>query len=283
MESSWRNAKHRQQWVNTLDTYVLPFIGTIPVDEIKTADILNVLEPIWRTVPETASRIRGRIEVILNSAKARGLRGWENPAAWRGHLDNILPPRKRVSRGHHKAMDIDAVPIFVLRLRDMETIAAMALEFTILTAARTSEVINASWNEIDLEKAVWTVPASRMKAGKVHRIPLSSRAIDILQSASRLGGRNVFVSQRHRSLSAGAMSMLLRRSSIDATVHGFRSCFRDWAAERTDYSPEVTEMALAHTIQNKAEAAYRRGDLLEKRRPLMDDWAAFCGGGNRQE
>jgi integrase len=180
-------------------------------------------------------------------------------------------------------MDIDAVPIFVLRLRDMETIAAMALEFTILTAARTSEVINASWNEIDLEKAVWTVPASRMKAGKVHRIPLSSRAIDILQSASRLGGRNVFVSQRHRSLSAGAMSMLLRRSSIDATVHGFRSCFRDWAAERTDYSPEVTEMALAHTIQNKAEAAYRRGDLLEKRRPLMDDWAAFCGGGNRQE
>jgi integrase len=283
-EDSWRNAKHRQQWKNTLATYVYPVIGEVPVAEVKTAQVLQILEPIWKVKPETASRVRGRIETVLDSAKAREYREGENPARWRGHIAQILPPRRRLSRGHHKALAYEEVPAFVGKLRDREATAALALEFAILTAARTGEVIGATWAEVDLAKAVWTIPAGRMKAGKEHRVPLSPRAIEILETTKPLGGDWLFTGNAKVSggmrpkLSGMAMNMLLRRMKVDATVHGFRSAFRDWAAECTGYAHEVCEQALAHVIQNKAEAAYRRGDLFEKRRRLMADWSDYCSG-----
>jgi integrase len=281
-EESWRNAKHRQQWSNTLASYAYPVIGDLPVAEIGTAHILQILEPIWKAKPETAGRVRGRIETILDAAKARGYREGENPARWRGHIAQILPARSRLTRGHHKAMPYDAVPAFVGELRSRNAMAALALEFAVLTAARTGEVLGAGWHEVDFEKAVWTIPAGRMKAGKEHRVPLSPRAIEILKITKRLGGNWLFVGNEKfpgdvkPKLSGMAMNMLLRRMKVDATVHGFRSAFRDWAAECTGYAHEVCEMALAHVIANKAEAAYRRGDLFEKRRRLMADWASFC-------
>ncbi|WP_109808460.1 tyrosine-type recombinase/integrase [Sphingosinithalassobacter portus] len=281
-EDGWRNAKHRQQWKNTLATYVYPVIGALPVAEVGTTHILQILEPIWKEKPETASRVRGRIETVLDAAKARGYRNGENPARWRGHVAQILPARKRLSRGHHKALSYEDVPTFVASLRNREATAALALEFAILTAARTGEVIGATWAEIDLGKAVWTIPAGRMKAGKEHRVPLSARAVEILKTTQALGGDWLFVGTAKTSdgmkpkLSGMAMNMLLRRMKVDATVHGFRSAFRDWAAESTGYAHEVCEMALAHVIENKAEAAYRRGDLFEKRRRLMNDWSAYC-------
>ncbi len=275
-EGSWRNAKHRQQWRNTLVTYVYPVIGDLPVGEVATAHLLLILEPIWKDKPETASRIRGRIETILDAAKARGYREGENPARWRGHIAQILPARARLARGHHKAMPYATIPEFVGQLHHREAIAALALEFAILTAARSGEVIGATWDEVDLGKAIWTIPAKRMKAGKEHRVPLSQRAIEILNTAKPLGSDWLFPSTKGQNLSNMAMSMLLRRMEQDCTVHGFRSSFRDWAAECTSYAHEVCEMALAHVIGNKAEAAYRRGDLFEKRRKLMDDWAAYC-------
>lgn len=275
-EDGWRNPKHRQQWTSTLATYVYPVIGDLPVAEVDTPHVLSILEPIWKTKAETASRIRGRIETILDSAKARGYRKGENPARWRGHIALILPPRTKLARGHHKAMPYDAIPEFMDRLRTREAMAALALEFTILTAARTGEVIGADWSEVDLERAVWTVPAERMKAGRPHRVPLSPRAVEILEAVQPLDSRWLFPSDRGGTLSGMAMSMLLRRMKIDSTVHGFRSAFRDWSAESTGYAHEVCEMALAHVIGNKAEAAYRRGDLFEKRRRLMDDWASYC-------
>jgi integrase len=275
-EDSWRNAKHRQQWPNTLSTYVYPVIGDLPVAEIETAHVLSILEPIWKAKPETASRIRGRIETILDAAKVRGFREGENPARWRGHIAQILPARIRLSRGHHKAMPYEAIPEFVDQLHQREAIAALALEFTVLTAARSGEVIGAKWVEVDMDKAIWTVPAERMKAGNEHRVPLSPPAIEILDAVKPLGSDWLFPSAKGRNLSDMAMSMLLRRMEQDCTVHGFRSSFRDWAAECTSYAHEVCEMALAHVIGNKAEAAYRRGDLFEKRRKLMDDWSVFC-------
>ena len=277
---SWRNAKHQQQWENTLATYAYPVIGNLPVAEVDTPHVLQILEPIWKEKTETASRLRGRIETVLDSAKARGLRQGENPARWRGHLAQILPARTKLSRGHHKAMPYDAIPAFLTRLREREAVAALALEFVILTASRTSEAIEATWAEIDLEKAVWSIPAARMKAGKEHRVPLSSRAVQILEGMQQLGSVYVFPGTRRDSLSSMAMAMLLRRMKVDVTVHGFRSGFRDWAAECTGYSHEVAEMALAHTISNAVERAYRRGDLFDKRRQLMADWAAFCEGGS---
>ena len=276
-KASWRNAKHRQQWENTLQTYAYPVIGALPVAEVDTQHVLMVLEPIWREVPETASRLRGRIETVLDSAKARGYRQGENPARWRGHLAQILPARTKLSRGHHKAMPYDAIPTFVKQIQEREAVAALALEFVILTAARTGEVIAAEWDEVDLAKAVWTVPAGRMKAGKEHRVPLSPRAVAILEETKQLGGKYLFPGARRDKLSGMAMAMLLRRMKQDVTVHGFRSAFRDWAAECTGYSHEVAEMALAHTISNAVERAYRRGDLFDKRRRLMDEWAAYCG------
>lgn len=276
---SWRNAKHKQQWENTLKTYAYPVFGELPVAEVDTPHVLKVLEPIWREIPETASRLRGRIETVLDSAKARGYRQGENPARWRGHLAQILPVRTKLSRGHHKAMPYDAIPAFVRELRAREAIAALALEFAILTAARTGEVIAAVWSEVDLTKALWTVPAERMKAGKEHRVPLSPRAMQILEETKQLGGKHLFPGARGGKLSSMAMAMLLRRMKQDVTVHGFRSGFRDWAAESTGYSREVAEMALAHTISDAVERAYRRGDLFDKRRRLMADWATYCVSG----
>lgn len=275
-EESWRNPKHRQQWRNTLESYAYPVIGELPVADVGTAHVLKILEPIWKGKAETASRVRGRIETVLDSAKARGYRDGENPARWRGHLAQILPARTRLSRGHHRAMPYEDVPAFVQSLRDREAVAALALEFTILTAARSGEAIGASWSEVDLEKAVWTIPADRMKAAKEHRVPLSPRAVEILKSLKPLGRKWLFPGTKGGKLSGMAMSMLMRRMKVEATVHGFRSAFRDWAAECTGYAHEVAEMALAHTIENKVERAYRRGDLFDKRRRLMDDWATYC-------
>jgi integrase len=275
-EDSWRNAKHRQQWRNTLATYVYPVIGDLPVAEVKTAHVLSILEPIWRDKPETASRIRGRIETVLDAAKARGYREGENPARWRGHIAQLLPARGRLVRGHHKAMPYAAIPEFIDQLHQREAVAALALEFAILTAARTGEVLGATWHEVDMDKAIWTVPAVRMKPGKEHRVPLSQRAIEILEAVKPLDCGWLFPNAKGRNLSGMAMAMLLRRMSKDCTVHGFRSSFRDWASECTSHAHEVKEMAMAHVVGNKAEAAYRRGDLFVKRRGLMDDWAAFC-------
>lgn len=278
-EGSWRNEKHRQQWRNTLATYVYPIMGELPVAEIGTAHVLKILEPIWQAKPETASRIRGRIETVLDAAKARGYRAGENPARWRGHIAQILPARSRLTRGHHKAMPYVAIPAFVAQLRERDAMAALALEFVILTAARTNEVLGATWGEVDLEKAIWTIPAGRMKAGKEHRVPLPLRAVEILEAVKPLNKASLFPAGKHGKLSTMAMTMLLRRMKQDCTVHGFRSGFRDWAAECTGYAHEVCEMALAHVIGNKSEAAYRRGDLFEKRRRLMNDWATYCASG----
>ena len=275
-ENSWRNAKHRQQWRNTLCSYVYPEIGDMPVGDIETAHVLRIIEPIWKTKPETASRIRGRIETVLDSAKARGYRQGENPARWRGHLAQILPARTKLSRGHHKAMPYTDIPAFVRSLHKREAVAALAAEFTILTAARSGEVIGATWSEVDLDAAVWTIPAERMKAAKEHRVPLSPRAVEILESLKPIGSDYLVPGARGGKLSGMAMAMLLRRMKVDVTVHGFRSGFRDWAAEQTGYAHEVAEMALAHTIGNAVERAYRRGDLFQKRRRLMADWSEFC-------
>ena len=275
-KDSWRNNKHRQQWHNTLATYVFPVIGEMSVQDVSTEHVLKILEPIWKAKPETAARIRGRIETVLDAAKARGYRSGENPARWRGHIAQILPPRTKLSRGHYKAMSYDQVPAFMADLRKREAMAALALEFTILTAARTGEVIGASWSEVDLDKGIWTIPASRMKAGREHRVPLPARAVEILENTKKLGKESLFPAARGGKHSGMAMSMLLRRMKQDVTVHGFRSAFRDWAAECTGYSHEVAEMALAHTISNQVERAYRRGDLFEKRRQMMADWATYC-------
>lgn len=277
-EDSWRNAKHRQQWKNTLATYVYPVIGEMAVADIDTPHVLQVLEPIWKAKPETAGRVRGRIEAILDAAKVRGYRTGDNPARWRGHLAQLLPARAKLSRGHHKAAPYAEVPAILKQLQARQAVAALALEFTILTAARTGEVIGAKWDEVDLGKEVWVISATRMKAGREHRVPLSARAVDILKRTKKLGSAYLFPGQRNAQMSGMSMAMLLRRMNVDATVHGMRSAFRDWAAECTGYPHEVCEMALAHTVGNKVEAAYRRGDLFEKRRRLMADWADFCAG-----
>jgi integrase len=274
-EGSWRNDKHRQQWRNTLATYVYPKFGDLPVCDVSTTHVLQVIEPIWKLKPETASRVRGRIETVLDAAKARGYREGENPARWRGHIAQILPARSRLTRGHHKAMPYTAVPAFLENLRAKQAVAALALEFTILTGARTGEVIGATWEEVDLDKAIWVIPSNRMKAAREHRIPLSERSIAILRLVKQLGQDHLFIGENGK-LSGMAMAMLLRRMGQGVTVHGFRSAFRDWAAECTSYPHEVCEMALAHVIGNKVEAAYRRGDLFDKRRDLMRDWGRFC-------
>ena len=277
MSPSWRNPKHVRQWTMTLTTYAAP-IRHLPVNEIKTADVLRVLQPLWSRTPETAERLRGRIENILSAAKAKGYRSGENPAVWRGHLDQLLPKRQRLTRGHHAALPFDQAPAFMADLRMRRAVAARALEFTILTAARSGEVLGAEWDEFDLDRRLWLVPAGRMKAGREHRVPLTDRALAILTEVAELGTTGfVFPGPKPDApLSSMAMSMLLRRMEADITVHGFRSTFRDWASEATSFPHEVCEMALAHTIGNKAEAAYRRGDLFEKRRKLMEAWATYC-------
>jgi integrase len=278
---SWRNPKHRKQWGSTLKTYVYPHMGDIPVSEVTTTHVLAALEPIWKNRPETASRVRGRIEAVLNAAKAKGQRSGENPATWRGHLKMILPARSKLTRGHHAAMPYAKVPAFMARLRAARSVGARALEFAILTASRTGEVLGMTWREVDLKDNVWTVPAARMKAGKLHRVALSPRALAIL-AEMRKGGAEpdapVFPGPKGGHLSNMALAMVLRRLGHEETVHGFRSAFRDWGSEQTGYSNEALEMALAHTIANAVERAYRRGDLLERRVRLMADWAAYCEG-----
>jgi integrase len=285
MASEWRNAKHRYQWAMTLTKYAAP-LRVLPVNAIGTEEVLQVLKPIWTTRPETASRLRGRIERVLDAAKALGHRSGENPALWRGHLANLLPKRQKLTRGHHAALPFAEVPAFMEKLRGRDAFAARALEFTILTAARSGEVYGARWSEIDWSAKVWTVPANRMKAGRAHRVPLTPAVMSILEVAVKLRADDrpdalVFPSrQAGQPMSGMAMKMLLRRMGYDAiTVHGFRSSFRDWAGERTHFAREVAEAALAHVIGDETERAYRRGDALEKRRELMEAWAAFCGSG----
>jgi integrase len=277
-QSEWRNARHRQQWRVTLETYCVP-IWAMPVDEVDTEAVLGVLRPLWQTRAETASRLRGRIEAVLDGAKAQGLRQGENPARWRGHLDKLLPKRQKLSRGHFAAMPYPDVPEFIDKLREREATAAMGLEFLILTAARSGEVLGARWSEIDLESKVWTIPAARMKAGREHRVPLSGRAMAILtRLAEAKTGEHVFSGQRPgKPLSPASLTMALRRLQINrATIHGFRSSFRDWAGNETHFPRELAEAALAHVIGDKSEQAYRRSDALEKRRTLMEAWADYC-------
>jgi integrase len=283
MRPSWRNSKHAGQWEITLRSYAGP-LRRLPVDTIITEDVLSVLKPLWNEKPETASRLRGRIERVLDAAKAQGLRTGENPARWRGHLDQLLPKRQRLTRGHHAAMNYAEVPTFMGHLRARQATAALALEFTVLTAARSGEVLRARCEEFDLDQAVWTIPANRMKAGREHRVPLSKRALKIVQAMNEDRGNDfVFGGQKTgKPLSVMALEMVLRRMKVDGvTVHGFRSAFRDWAAESTNFSNEVCEAALAHVIKNKAEAAYRRGDLFDKRRKLMEAWAVYCAAPNK--
>ena len=280
--SAWKNTKHAAQWKATLEAYVFPVFGLLSVQAIDIGLVLRAIEPIWTTKPETAGRVRGRIEVVLDWATARGLRKGENPARWRGHLDKLLPARSKVRKvKHFAALPYSEMPAFMAKLGEQDGIAARALEFTILTAARTGETIGATLSEIREAEKVWVIPGERMKAGREHRSPLSDRAVSVLRELAELrndGSPFIFQGQRRRKpLSNAAMSTLLARMErTDITVHGFRSSFRDWAAERSNFPREVVEMALAHAIGDKVEAAYRRGDLFEKRRRLMAEWARYA-------
>ena len=277
--AGWKNAKHAAQWTATLETYAYPVIGTLPVQAVDTALVTQILEPIWTEKNETASRVRGRIEAVLDWARVRGYREGENPARWRGHLDHLLVDRSRLARGHHAALPYVELGDFMSLLRAREGVSARALEFAILTAARTSETLGARWDEIDFGAKVWTVPADRMKAKREHRVPLSTAALAVLKHLYEVRtGEHVFPGAKAgQGLSNMSMLTVLRRMDRgDLTAHGFRSTFRDWAAERTSYPGDVAEMALAHTIGDKVEAAYRRGDLFDKRRGLMDAWGAFA-------
>jgi integrase len=282
--AGWRNDKHAGQWSATLSTYAYPVIGALPVQAVDTGLVLKVLEPIWTAKPETASRVRGRLESILDFAKVRGYRDGENPARWRGHLDKLLPAHSKVRKvEHHAALPYSDLPGFLIALREQEGVAARALEFTILTAARTGESMGATWGEINWSDKLWIIPAGRMKGGREHRVPLCDRALTILREMKppadipNAGEQFVFSGGKPgRPLSNMAFLMLLRRMGrADLTAHGFRSSFRDWAAERTNFPSEVPEMALAHVVGNKVEAAYRRGDLFDKRRRLLGAWADF--------
>ena len=274
---TWKNPKHRAQWVSTLSTYAYPHVGQLAVRDIGQGHVLSILEPIWKTKNETASRLRGRIESVLDWATARGLRNGENPARWKGHLDKLLPAPSKVQKvEHHRALPIDQLPAFMQALRQREGLAARALEFTILTAARSGEVRGAIWEEIDVKTKVWIIPAERMKAGREHRVPLSDAALHLLKALPRLADSPlVFPAPRGGQLSDMTLNAVMRRMQVDAVPHGFRSTFRDWVAERTNHPRELAEQALAHTLESKVEAAYRRGDALDKRRGMMQEWAEF--------
>ena len=282
----WRNPKHRAQWTATLETYAYAVCGDCRVSDIKVGDVTRILEPIWLAKSETASRLRGRIEAVLDYAKAKGWREGENPARWKGHLDNLMPSRRKVAQvQHHAALPWAEVGAFMVALRGQAGVSALALEFAILTAARTGEVIGARWAEIDLDQATWTIPADRMKGGREHRVPLTAAALVVLRRAAALHPSHttapdapVFLGGKvGKPLSNMALlALLTRMGRCDLTTHGFRSTFRDWTSEHTTYPREVAEAALAHTLKDKVEAAYRRGDLFEKRRRLMDDWTAWC-------
>jgi integrase len=283
LEPGWKNEKHRWQWKQTLEHHCAG-IWERPVASIETADVVDVLRPIWADKRETAARLRGRIEKVLDSAKVRGHRSGDNPARWRGHLEIILPQKKRgTTVRHHPAMPYGQVPDFVRGLHSRVSTAARALEFTILTVARTTETLKATWSEIDLDAKTWTVPADRMKMGVAHVVPLPEPALAVLRAMALFGtrpDRPVFPNKRGAPLSNMAMEMTLRRMECDEyTVHGFRSTFRDWAGDETDYPRDIVEMALAHQVGNAVEQAYRRGTALAKRRELMDDWGRYVAGG----
>lgn len=278
----WSNPKHAEQWQSTLDTYAAPVFGPIDVSQVDTHQVIRALEPIWQTKTETASRLRGRIERVLAWATTRGYRSGENPARWRGHLDTLLPKPGAIKEvAHHSALPYPAAADFMGALAAEVGIAPKALRFAILTACRTNEVIGATWAEIDLAAAVWTIPAQRMKAGKEHRVPLSDAALAVLAGLEPgQPADHVFPGARAgKPLSNMAMLNTLKRMErTDLTVHGFRSTFRDWAAEATNYPRELAEKALAHTVRSEVEAAYQRGDLLQKRREMMEQWARHCSG-----
>lgn len=284
-EHEWNNPKSAQQWENTLETYSAPVIGDIYLKEIELTHVLKVLEPIWTTKTETASRLRGRIESILDWAKVRGYREGENPARWKGNLDKVLSaPGKTKQPKHHAALRYDEIGSFMGQLRARAGTAAVALQFCILTAARSGEVRGATWSEIDLGKCEWTIPAGRMKAGKEHRVPLSPQAIQLLKSQPK--GRTddpIFKAPRGGMLSDMTLTAVLKRMGIQVTVHGFRSTFRDWAGETTSFPREVIEHALAHQLKDKAEAAYARGTLMGKRRKLMETWGNYCNHDTAQD
>jgi len=280
--ASWRNAKHAAQWRSTLTTYAFPIIGRLLARDVGREHVVAVLQPIWRDKTETASRLRGRIEQVLSYAMQAGYREEGlNPARWRGNLDKVLGDPNRIARTvHHRAVAVADAPAFMTQLATVDGIGARALEFAVLTAARSGEVRGATWSEFDVGKAVWTIPGARMKSGKDHRVPLSDAAVRVLSQLPRVRDRSahVFESPRHGPLSDMALTSVMRRMEVDAVPHGFRSTFRDWSAELTNYPNELCEAALAHTIADKVEAAYRRGDLFDKRRQMMSDWARFLAG-----
>jgi len=277
-KSGWKNPKHIQQWQNTLAQYAFPVFGDFDVKTIDTALIIKCLEPIWETKNETAGRVRGRIESVLDWATVSKLRAGDNPAKWRGNLDKLLAKPSNIQKtAHHSALPFIEINSFIEQLRTQDGIAAKCLEFTILTAARTGESIGATWAEIDLNAKTWTIPADRMKADKEHKVPLTNQALKVLNEMAAIRFNDYVFPSTKKGLSNMAMLTLLKRMErTDITVHGFRSTFRDWAAETTAYPSEVVEMALAHTIKNQTEAAYRRGDLFEKRSRLMEAWARHC-------
>jgi integrase len=270
-EKGFRNEKHKAQWRMTLDRYAAE-LHDRPIAELTVDDVVKVLTPIWDKIPETADRLRMRIAAVFNHAKARKLFSGDNPAEWRGNLEHILPARQKLSRGHHKAIDFKGLPAALARLRESDAVSARAAEFACLTAARSGEVRGAAFEEIDLDEALWIIPASRMKAGKEHRVPLTGRAVEIVRAMQQQAMTNTVF-----PVSDTAMVKSLRRATgDDSTLHGLRSTFRDWAGDATAHPRDVIEAALAHQLKDKTEAAYRRSDALEKRRALMDDWAAFC-------
>ena len=277
-KSSWRNDKHQDQWRNTLTTYAEPVIGDMSVALVTTAHIMRILEPIWTTKTETATRVRGRVEKVLDWCKVQGYRTGDNPAAWRGHLSEALPKPSKVAVGkHHAALPWAEIGAFMAELKAMPGIAARALELIILCGTRTSEALNSTWSEFDLDAGLWVIPRERMKSFREHRVPLSEPAIRILRALQHVGEHVFPGSKENTPLSnMSCLAVLKRMGRPDLTVHGFRSTFRDWISEATAYPRDVAEMALAHTIEDKSEAAYRRGDLIEKRRALMSDWANYC-------
>lgn len=283
--SESRNLKHAAQWLSTLETYASPMIGKLPVANVELPHIVQILEPIWLSKTETARRLRQRLEAVLAWATVSGYRSGDNPARWKDNLDHILPKPSKIQKvNHHAALSIDAMPKFMSELRKREGMAAKALELLILTAARSGEVRGATWDEIDLQSKVWIIPKVRMKAGKEHRVPLSDAAVKLISSLPRFDDNPlIFPASRGGMMSDMTMLAVLKRMNINAVVHGFRSSFRDWAAEYTNYPREVCEHALAHQLKDKAEAAYQRSDILEKRAGLMQDWADFINNSSNSK